>query len=243
MSVEMTDDTFRYTDPDGDRLTVTPAGMGLVLATYGKDGGSEGWAVRLADRTSVRYLHAFLGRFLGETRLPSHVATPAQLTPADVRAIVAEAIAEERARVQPLWQAPQAAEGARFCELPGCPKFPYTEKHFEHDPEPHDVGHPEPEPICDRPIPADVHQASRCTFCGWLWAQHHWEVIVPGCWLCQAPWTDGHGQPGDPCAGAPRQLIGCECGHRWGVHTRGLGCTGHGGTCTCDHTPPSEVRL
>jgi len=195
---------------------------------------------------------------------------PATLTPADVRAIVAEAIAEERTRVQPLHRSPQATEGAGFCQILGCKLFPGVVQHFEHDPEPlcgcchhrndlhdgtdgclfgseggseicgctaqrdpepRDVGHPEPEPLCNRLIPAGAHFASRCTFCGWLWLQH--KPIGVLCRLCQAPWTDGHGQPGDPCAGAPRQLVGCECGHGWGVHVRGLDCTGHGGTCKC----------
>jgi hypothetical protein len=70
---------------------------------------------------------------------------PAPLTPADVRAIVDQHLAE----ILPLRQSPQAryedAVAARLCTIPGCPAFPGAAQHFEHgDPEPHDVGHPEP---------------------------------------------------------------------------------------------------
>lgn len=51
-------------------------------------------------------------------------------------------------------------------------------KAFEPDPEPHDVGHPTYEDA--RPHPA-----------------------APECGKCSAPWSDTHGQPGDPCAPAP----------------------------------------
>lgn len=71
-------------------------------------------------------------------------------------------------------------------------------------------------------------------------------VIVPVCGLCKQPWSDGHGQPGDPCPGveAARGDAGdwtdalwrvqpsapasearyCdECGHSWESHRQDLG--------------------
>jgi hypothetical protein len=118
--------------------------------------------------------------------------------------------------VLPLPRSPQA--GTPLCTLPGCGRFPASSEHFEHDPEPHDVGHPEPEPLCHRTRPADAHPASRCTWCGWLWEQH------------------------SPAPSAPRQLVGCECGHRWGVHGGGK-CHAWDGAKECGCTRRTQADI
>jgi hypothetical protein len=84
---------------------------------------------------------------------------------------------------------------------------------------------PAPEPLCHRVIPAEAHAASRCTFCGHLWTMHR--LADP------EPHDVGH--PEDPETTrevrVPRQLTGCECGHRWGVHG-GSACHAYGCGCT-----------
>lgn len=137
------------------------------------------------------------------------------------------------------------------------------------DPEPRDVGHPEPEPLCTRTRPADAHPVSRCTFCGHLWSDHadptplervrefyrstlSPAAVVPECGLCKQPWNDTHGQPENPCAGAPRQLVGCECGHGWGMHSESdrVGCFARHGRidqgpvpCKCKRTRPAAHKI
>jgi|GEM_PF-6719879 len=125
----------------------------------------------------------------------------------------------------------------------------------ETDPEPHDVGHPldpvgtswsdriwnAPEPVrCTIPAPAGALLTDTCPMCGYLWMLHQRapkpseRPLRTPCGLCGKPWSDVHGQPGDPCTGAPRQLVGCECGHRWGVHAEVGGCI----RCECSTPPP-----
>jgi len=221
------------------------------------------------ERRQILELHGVLGEWLAET--PARTA-PQGLTEDRVRELIAEAL---KPVVQPLsrrlredldrWVAD--SEGyARYCEIPGCTEFPGAEAHFEHDPDPHEVGHPEPasacrchdangnsidvtEALCHRAAPEGAHEAARCTFCGWLWSRHSphpaapRQVITLKCELCKQPWTDGHGQPGDPCAGAPKQLVGCGCGHGWGVHDE-TGCArARNGGCTCDRIPPGAAGV
>lgn len=205
------------------------------------------------ERKQILELHGVLGEWLAETPV---CTAPQGLTEDRVRELIAEALK------------PVESEGyARYCETPGCEEFPGTERHFEHDPEPHEVGHPEPasacrchdangnsidvtEPLCHRAAPEGAHEATRCTFCGWLWSRHSphpgapRQVRTPECGLCKQPWTDGHGQPGDPCADAPKQLVGCECGHRWGMHVYGFGCIRvlpGLQQCTCERIPPDAA--
>jgi len=264
-----TPEDFIDSDGDGIRLRLTSVSVRLSRIGGGPYAG--------LPREEVLRLYNALGDWLGQ----APVKTAQNLTEDRVRQLIVEAL---KPTVQTL-QARYEDAGAGFCRIPGCMRFPHTEKHFEHeadpeplcgcchhrndlhdgtdgclfgseggseicgctaqrDPEPRDVGHPEPEPLCDRLIPAGAHFASRCTFCGWLWLQHKPTGVL--CRLCQAPWTDGHGQPGDPCAGAPRQLVGCVCGHRWGAHGP-HGCMAPYGDsynpddllhCECTRTPP-----
>lgn len=111
------------------------------------------------------------------------------------------------------------------------------------EPEPGDVGHPRP------PLP--VRQKT---------------VITPECGLCKQPWSDGHGQPGDPCPGVeaarqhpsdwtdalwrvkpePTGELSDEktycgaCGHSWVTHWESIGrCTSTvgKGKCECPRRP------
>ena len=93
------------------------------------------------------------------------------------------------------------------------------------------------EPLCHRVIPQEAHLASRCTFCGHLWAAHKPAEADP------EPKEVGH--PEEPVT-APRQLVGCECGHRWGVHG-GAQChaaldDGEGDRCTCTRRTQADVN-
>lgn len=220
---------FHHVDRDGDEIEVL-AGTHLEFHSAGKVGA--GMTVHV-DRQAALRLRNALTDWLGLSDGPVWV------TEDRVRALITEALANPR----PLHHSPQAGpvEGAPYCEIPGCTKFPTTGRHFEHDPEPRDVGHPEPEELCGRIAPADAHPASRCTFCGFVWQAHRKAELTISCGLCGAEWTDGHGQPGDPCTHIPawRQLVGCECGHAWRQHDH-TGCTRvHPTQLDCRRTPPS----
>lgn len=110
------------------------------------------------------------------------------------------------------------------------------------EPEPGDVGHPQP------PLPVRK------------------QTITPECGLCKQPWSDGHGQPGDPCPGVeaarqhpsdwtdalwrvkpePADELSDEktycgaCGHSWVTHWESIGrCTSTvgKGKCECPRRP------
>lgn len=224
---------FKHQDGDGDNLTVEewPHESGrdwLVFQTADPGTGLfHEDVIRLRDR---------LTEWLGEDRTS---AAPAPLTAADVRAIAAEVVGDLLARRA---TEPETDSDVSPCTIPGCDKFPGVSQHFEHDPEPRDVGHPAApvtlaEALAD-PTPANMDA---------LWspqittAERPREkvVITPECGLCKAPWNDGHGQPGDPCTGAPKQLVGCECRHSWRAHNAEHGCTADNWECDCTRTPPS----
>jgi len=219
-------------------------------------------AVFNMQRNDVIELRDWLTGLLGEAD-----PAPAPLTAADVRAIASEVVAEAVAQRE----APEIRNDAEFCRIPGCTLFPGTAEHFEHDPgpcgdclrgvhphvfrpcgepgcqcpefrdpEPGDVGHPRP-PVTLADALADPTPVSLDL----LWSPP--VVITPECGLCKAPWSDGHGQPGDPCTGAPKQLVGCTCGHSWRVH-KGEGCVArvaseYNGYCPCECTPPSAPEV
>jgi hypothetical protein len=180
------------------------------------------------------------------SRALENVSPTPGITTSDVQTMVRgfQLMAEQLARVLPLHQAPQAAVPAPLCTLPGCDKFPASSEHFEHDPEPRDVGHPEPdgeddwEPLigttwhnmslsaagrlwdenaaalCDGVRPLGVDADDECPACAHLWAVH-----------------------AAPAPSAPRQLVGCECGHRTATHLLSSGCAVNG--CACTRTYPS----
>lgn len=226
-------DVFRHEDVDGDKLTVE--------AHYYESG--RPWVVFLADSTGSGLFREDMIRLrdwltdainqAGPDSIPAVVPVP--LTAADVRAIAAEVVAEAMAQQEPR---ATISNGAEFCRIPGCMRFPGTAEHFEHDPEPQEVGHPTaPATITLADALADPTPANMEA----LWTPSQSFPIE--CGLCKAPWSDGHGQPGDPCTGAPKQLVGCECGHRWGTH-KTEGCMAHdsyevSGYCLCLLAPPA----
>lgn len=144
----------------------------------------------------------------------------------------------------------------------------------EHDdPSPHDVGHSEPdassfaplakeyyrkalgfapapfdpEKMCGKVCPEDVHPASRCTWCGHLWVKHTTTATapVPEPRCTCGHWSGWHGTDG--CIG--RLGTGCTCTWQGGVfpdvpedHGRLMSelprrVRPRGGfvPCTCDH--------
>jgi|SRR5687768_1707944 len=210
-------------DKDGDHLEVdTIEDPARLLFTTAGDSYASAYVIR----DEVTALRDVLTAWLDGTRLPSHVARPKPVTVDDVRTLIAEAMAEARAgQVQPLWAAPQTE--AAFCEIPGCSKFPATAKHFEHDPEPGDVGHPRPATACtchdsdgNSVLTADPVDAA---------------LADPA-----VNWSDRLFGKSVPVK-LPRQLVGCECGHRWSTHASD-GChqrlDEYGDQCTCTSTPP-----
>jgi hypothetical protein len=238
----MADSIFRYEDRDGDELDVYRGNAGALTFHATKAEDSALTSVHL-NPEAVLQLRDALTAWVGFS-----TPEPGFTTPSDVRAIVTKMLAD----VLPLHQAPQAAVPAPLCTLPGCDKFPASSEHFEHDPEPRDVGHPEPyagdewvpltgtswhnmsaadnllwaenaAPLCDGVRPLGVDADDECPACAHLWAVH-----------------------AAPAPSAPRQLVGCECGHGWGVHEAiSGGCTarvqgwGEPSVCECVLTPPS----
>jgi hypothetical protein len=234
---------FKHKDSDGDSLDVR---------TYGTEElRFAATAAMYLDVEAVLRLREALTDWIGDRDVT--YPQPGFTTPSDVRFIVAEMLAQ----VRPLHQSPQAEQPdwtsmEGWCTIPGCDKFPGVSQHFEHDPEPmrcrtcgqsrsawgmvhqcdtdpepHDVGHPRPadsslwdedaRPLCDGIRPLGVNADDECPSCDHLWAVH-----------------------AAPAPSAPKQLVGCECGHGWGVHG-GNGCHAEKGDgyCTCKRTPPS----
>lgn len=52
------------------------------------------------------------------------------------------------------------------------------------------------------------------------------EGCLPECGVCGEPWSDGHGQPGDPCTSSDPECT--YCGHEYAEHWPG----NHSGACT-----------
>lgn len=187
---------FSHTDNDGDVAWLSESGRSQLILRAPR--GAE------LDHAAATALRDALTAWLGGALTP---APTAPVTVDDVRTLIAEALAEARAgQVQPLWTAPQTE--VPFCEIPDCLKFPATAKHFEHDPEPGDVGHPRP--AAD---PVDAALADPAV----NWSDRLFGKSVP--------------------VKVPRQLVGCECGHRWDLHDEG-GCFVIGHDCKCHRTPP-----
>ena len=212
----MTDIFESAPDKDGDFIDVTsplePTGD-LVFSVYRAE--RQVWNSSYVTRAEVIKLYDALGRWLGEDPTPEQSratappAPPAYATEDRVRAMIAEA-------VLPLYESPQAT-------VP--------------DPDPHDVGHPDPAPevMCTRVQPLQgVHPATRCTWCGFLWTDHP----------TFAEQLQKVGEAAAKVMAPYKQLLGCECGHGWGVHSpdrcsavhRPLGGALH--QCTCTRTPP-----
>jgi hypothetical protein len=263
-------DIFRHTDEDGDHLVIRKESDHLVFRTSDGDGFAES---RVRRETALRLHHV-----LGEWLFPTYSGTPDTT------------LLEQMVR--------KAAEDAVSAILPlalreGAKNHPVDVPEPDRDPEPHDVGHPEPDPRCpgctplgctdsshdgprdpepswddqlfadttDGPCATPIPDGARLfdvhAPCGYVWAMHRrpGEAAESGV-LCGCMF--GAADTGEPCLECdhqhrrntrclrrvkPRQLVGCECGHGWGVHARG-GCGKYTGVlnetrCTCTRTPPS----
>lgn len=89
-----------------------------------------------------------------------------------------------------------------------------------------------PEELCHRTQPLlNVHAAIRCTFCGFLWTDHPTvgEVVAKA--------TAAFGEVAARLS-APKQLVGCKCGHRWATHLLSFGCDVTG--CDCLMSYPTS---
>lgn len=86
-----------------------------------------------------------------------------------------------------------------------------------------------PEELCHRTQPLlNVHAAIRCTFCGFLWTDHPTvgEVVAKA--------TAAFGEVAARLS-APKQLVGCKCGHRWATHLLSSGCAVTGCDCPASY--------
>lgn len=266
---------FTHTDQDGDSLEVierTKDTLTVSVTGYMKRRTAQGDL----SREAVTQLHAALGEWL----FPSYSGAPDSSL---LERMVRQAAQDAVSAVLPLAARPGAGHQTvigsgpcgdclqgnhphvfRPCERPGCqcPEF--------RDPEPRDVGHPEPGPTwddqlwnspepsgpvgpCREPALADVRLSDPCQACGYLWALHRAEPPVCGCIRTGAP----IGEQCPDCAHwhrtdtrcmhprevqVPRRLVGCECGHGWRVHSRWNDgeCTADG--CGCGNKPPRGIR-
>jgi len=219
----MTDSIFKREDRDGDELDVYRGNAGALTFHATEHVDHTLISVHL-DRTAVLRLRDALTAWIGDQDDPRPV--PNYTTPVDVHTMIIETLA----RVLPLHQSPQASVPAPLCTTPGCDRFPESSGHFEHDPEPHDVGHPgsaadsllwdeNAAPLCDGVRPLGVDADDECPACAHLWAVH-----------------------AAPAPSAPRQLVGCECGHRWGVHG-GSKCHAWDGAKECGCTRRTQADI
>lgn len=202
---------YHFVDEDGDgiRLELTLRSARFYRTGIGSYAG--------LPRHQAQELHTALGEWL----YPTAVQIPAPEHQGSVHQRLKEMAEGLATAILPLSQA--------FRELHAA--LPET------DPEPRDVGHPDDSP-CTAKTQPEWDPDGMCDGCGYTWAMHDPDLnrSYPQCGLCKKLWHDGHGQPGDPCASAPKQLVGCECGHRWDMHVIGLGCLNP--VCSCDRTPP-----
>lgn len=248
----------------------------IVKNTEGADNDPRPGAVSVRlNAVDVNRLHAALGAWMADNGITARSATSAPVADPDslYGDLIRQAVAAEVARVLPLHQAPMALgvdcteplrPGTRVSDLCGACGFiwglhrgpmarcrrcgvsanePHTDCSGDAracqyilpgapgydllaDPEPHDVGHP-------------VYEDARPHPCG----------------VCNRPWSDGHGQPGDPCrpvntdpapgllgATLPVDTSHCpDCGHGWNDHTVGV-CWGSG-ACPCRAKQPAPVPV
>lgn len=188
---------------------------------------------------------------LTEWAYPAH--TPEGPNRSLIEELIAKAVKDQVAAVLPLHLSPVACTHGGFCrdangvQVIQCP---------EPDPEPCDVGHPRPPAAEDsqcadcghdrdrhRPVCAVAEAGRGVCRCNAYKAPlpvREKTVTAPACGLCKQPWSDGHGQPGDPCsalqatgnvedwhealwrvqpsAPASEARYCDECGHSWESH-------------------------
>lgn len=258
---------FTHRDEDGDEFEIIERTRDSLMVSVAADMNRPSNAY--VSRDAALRLHAALGQWL----FPTYSGAPDTTL---LERMVRQAAQDAVSAVLPLAARPGAGHKTvtgsgpcgdclqgnhphvfRPCERPGCqcPEF--------RDPEPRDVGHPEPGPTwddqlwsradpfdpesvgpCQELAPRAARLSDRCQGCGYAWALHRMHPPVCGC--IRAADTDtgtqcprcGHEHWSDTrCmhsreVEAPRRLVGCECGHRWGVHAvaeMNGGCT----VCEC----------
>lgn len=227
---------FTHRDEDGDSMEIIERTRDSLMVSVAA--GMNRPSNAYVSRDAALRLHAALGDWL----FPTYSGTPDTTL---LERMVRKAAQDAVSAVLPL--------AAR----PGAGHRTVT------DPEPRDVGHPEPGPTwddqlwsrvdpfdpesagpCQELAPRAARLSDPCQGCGYAWALHRMHPPVCGC--IRAADTDtgtqcprcGHEHWSDTrCmhpreVQAPRRLVGCECGHRWGVHAvaeMNGGCT----VCEC----------
>jgi len=239
---------FTHRDEDGDEIEFigrTGGPNGELMASISSD------RVRpyhtYLDRAAVTRLHAALGEWL----FPAYAGTPDT------------SLLERMVR--------KAAEDAVSAVLPLAARPGAGHIDVDVDPEPRDVGHPEPtwdDKLWSRTDPFDpegggpcgelakrgVRLDDPCRACGYTWSLHRAQPVC-GCLRSGAPIGEqcpdcAHWhRPGTRCmkpseVQAPKRLVGCECGHRWGLHG-GAACHGQisgGRTCGCTRLTQADAN-
>lgn len=110
-------------------------------------------------------------------------------------------------------------DASAYCRIDGCtfPSIPGA-VHFEHDPEPHDVGHPEPGIVMNPNISCTCHDADGNSTLP--------EATTTGRWEAELRRDAGKSVPLPYCNAK-------GCGHSWARHTRSGGCSVRTGTTEC----------
>ena len=214
---------FRYTDTDGDCLEVHSISDRLVFRSVDSDVDHATVAVSLPREELERLYNA-----IGERLFPQDLGpNPGDYATA-VKAL-SDAINGLATSVRPLWSGPRAACG---CIGEGHP----TSSPVEQDPEPREVGHPEPSAPCTRPRPSFYRPEYTCIECGYLWTEH-----------AVTPVPEDHGRLMSELPRRVRPKVGCECGHAWDVHSlqARIGCFAApgGDVCECRCTRPSASTV
>jgi len=264
MSEDYKDRVFEHTDEEGDSVSLwlRYRSGGLRVSVDQCDARSSAYM----DYKSARALRDALTDWLGEGAPAS--LTPADVRAIAIRA-AAEVIAlhqSPQARYEDAVAArlctipgcpafPGTSEHFEHGELTGndicrggygcetsAPHVKYSPGCGALDPEPHDVGHPEPAP-CPLVQPLRARPDDRCGDCGGTWRDHRMPFCTdygtltletfPKCPRCGGDWPsdnrhidDGH------CPGRPE---GCTCRHDISAHREPHGCMPRGEGCGCKY--------
>lgn len=239
---------FTHTDDDGDEISFF-SDERSPLSVEVKPVGEQSY-IGYLDRDAALRLHAVLGEWL----YPVHA--PEGPNRSLIEQMIERAVKDQVAAVLPLHLKSFAAQMQAAEE-----KIGRVANALMADPEPRDVGHPEDCGLCGRdqdpnghdcvpPKYEDARPGTTHEFVQGLRrmadaAKHAARATASECGKCGAPWSDTHGQPGDPCApassapapagptwddelwGAPSAETGArtlpvpactKCGHSWPRH-------------------------
>lgn len=154
---------FIHNDSAGDKLRVAF----MVSIAEMHITSDEGY-VEL-DRDAVQRLHNALGEWLHPNNL-----RPTSYTLQQAITDLTSAVNGAATAVRPLWSSPQARCDTHCVVLHSAEGEEVV--HDAADPEPHDVGHPEPESACSRPRLPHYRPAWTCIRCGSPWSEHRTDV-------------------------------------------------------------------